>query len=328
MSHVKHPSHPVDAGTSNQIAARADLAVGRMRCAAPRAVAGRPEDVVGPGRPLLPDGSSRAAGRRPGSAGWNDGQSSAAHTVSGAATPADDGSCDVGRKMPAHRSGRSGSGPTNAATASPGTRAGRSRSTAGTGGRCGAAARPARPRPPRGRRGGHREVQVGRGGGGQQLVAVQELDRRPVAADLQLPPQRRRPAQPHAHRVPAHEGRQPAADRSAAVGGAGRADEALGDGQGGHPPSLGTRQGRLTACARWSSTPSVVRSRCGRCPRPSRRRAASSSAWRRAASAAATGTPGRATTPTSSCRTCPATSWPARSPPSGRACATGRSATG
>ena len=35
---------------------------------------------------------------------------------------------------------------------------------------------------------------------------------------------------------------------------------------------------------------------------------------RRAASAAATGTPGRGTTRTSSCRTCPGTSWPARWP--------------
>jgi hypothetical protein len=44
--------------------------------------------------------------------GWNDGQSSAAQTVSGAAVPSDDGSSAVGRKIPAHSSGRSGSGPT------------------------------------------------------------------------------------------------------------------------------------------------------------------------------------------------------------------------
>ena len=78
---------------------------------------------------------------------------------------------------------------------------------------------------------------------------------------------------------------------------------------GASPPS-----GMLSRCGHWCSRSSAGRWPSGRCRRRSRRPVAWSCGSRPAGSAAATGTPGRGTTPTSSCRTCPGTSWPARSP--------------
>ena len=189
MSHVKHPSHPVDARTSSQIArARAHTcpsgpttadAVIALRPSRPIRQASSTWSVSSrTGRSWLTVSVPSSHGASdPGAAGWNDGQSSAAHTVSGAASPS------VGQRAD-EDGGRVAGHPGRPAPEALRKGMARARWQGGLRGR-GLGA---------GRRSGDGEVEVGRRRRGEHFLAAEELDGGTVAAHAEFPPEPARAA--------------------------------------------------------------------------------------------------------------------------------------